>query len=81
MADIVGGDGPRWMTYVELADLLGIQLEAAKRRAARAKWPHQLHNEDGRARVLVPLNAFLGHRDNVAPLQRLARRETADDAP
>lgn len=55
--------GGQWMTYVEAATLLGISLEAAKRRAARGGWPRRLHNEDGRARILVPPNAI----PNVTP--------------
>jgi hypothetical protein len=42
------------MTYAELAEFIGTSLEAAKRRAARGKWSRRLHNDDGRARVLVP---------------------------
>jgi hypothetical protein len=42
------------MTYAELASRLGVELDSAKRRVARAGWRRQAGN-DGRVRVAVPL--------------------------
>lgn len=44
----------RWMTYAELAALLGVSVETAQRRVFRARWERRPGN-DGRARVSVPL--------------------------
>jgi hypothetical protein len=44
----------RWMTYAELAALLGVSVETAQRRVFRARWQRRPDN-DGRARVAVPL--------------------------
>jgi hypothetical protein len=41
------------LTYQELADRLGIDVQSARRRALRSRWPKAPGN-DGRARVLVP---------------------------
>src|SRR5918997_5607389 len=43
----------RWLTYQEIAGLLGMKVESARRRAQREDWPRQLGN-DGRTRVAVP---------------------------
>jgi hypothetical protein len=43
----------QWLTYRELAVRLGVSLEAARRRALRAKWSRQPGN-DGAMRVRVP---------------------------
>lgn len=51
--DDVGAD-TRWMTYAELASRLGVEVDSAKRRVARAGWRRQAGN-DGRVRVAVPL--------------------------
>ncbi len=53
------GDGPDvsrdtvMLTYGELADRLGIDVQSARRRALRHRWPKTKGN-DGRARVAVP---------------------------
>jgi hypothetical protein len=45
----------RWLTYIEIGELLGISPEAARAIARRQKWPRQSANAIGRAvRVLVP---------------------------
>ena len=41
------------ITYQELADRLGIDVQSARRRALRAKWP-KVPGNDGQARVNVP---------------------------
>ena len=47
-----------WLTYQDLGVRLGVRLEAAKRRAIRAKWA-RMPGHDGRARVRVPLQHAL----------------------
>ena len=47
-----------WLTYQDLGVRLGIRLEAAKRRAIRAKWA-RMPGHDRRARVRVPLQHAL----------------------
>jgi len=51
------GDGPRRMTYAELAQARGISLASARRLARRHQWGRQVGN-DGVVRVLVPLPAL-----------------------
>ncbi len=41
------------LTYQELADRLGIDVQSARRRVLRAGWA-KLPGNDGKARVLVP---------------------------
>jgi hypothetical protein len=48
------GSNVRWVTYAELAELLGVEVASAQRRALRARWARQPGN-DGKARVAVPL--------------------------
>ena len=43
----------RWLTYAELAELMGCPTGAARARAVRRRWRRQIGN-DGLARVLVP---------------------------
>jgi uncharacterized coiled-coil protein SlyX len=45
------------MTYAELAERLGIGVDAARIRAKRRRWPVTMGN-DGRSRVLVPTEAI-----------------------
>lgn len=48
-------DDGTWMSYVELAGVLGCTANAARVRAQRARWPHRAPNKPGdRAAVLVP---------------------------
>lgn len=54
MADDPAGE---WLTYDEAAERLGIKSDSVRRRAAARKWQRRQGN-DGRARVLVPLNAI-----------------------
>jgi len=42
-----------WLTYRDLADRLGVSVEAARRRALRGKWRRQPGN-DGMTRVMPP---------------------------
>jgi hypothetical protein len=70
-----GGDVPpdrRWMTYRELAELLKVEEESARRRAQRARWPRRPGN-DGKTRVAVP--------GNVTPddARKVARDDAGDD--
>jgi hypothetical protein len=43
----------QWLTYRELANRLGVGVEAARRRAQRACWTRQ-HGNDGKTRVHLP---------------------------
>ncbi len=43
----------QWLTYRELANRLGVGVEAARRRAQRACWSRQ-HGNDGKTRVHLP---------------------------
>jgi hypothetical protein len=43
----------QWLTYSELADRLGVSVQAARRRVLRSRWSRQRGN-DGKARVLLP---------------------------
>jgi hypothetical protein len=45
-----------WVSYAELAEHLGISPEAARQKAIRARW-QRLRGEDGKARVLVDVEA------------------------
>lgn len=48
----------RWMTYAEIAAVLGLpSAKAGESKARRAKWERQIGN-DGFARVAVPLSAL-----------------------
>jgi hypothetical protein len=43
----------QWLSYRELANRLGVGVEAARRRAQRARWSRQYGN-DGKTRVHLP---------------------------
>jgi hypothetical protein len=61
----------RWMTYAEIAELLGISTGAARQLARRHKWPRRTPNEYGAvARVLVP-------PDRIPPEPAAPVRDTA----
>jgi hypothetical protein len=55
----------RLLTYAELADTLGITAASAKRLAIRRRWPKQPGN-DGRSRVVVPVERLLVERKSAA---------------
>jgi hypothetical protein len=55
-----------WLTYRELAGRLGVSVEAARRRALRARWARQSGN-DGKARVLLPDDYEIDRRPDGAP--------------
>jgi hypothetical protein len=61
--------GGRWLTYDELAEARNIRRAAAVRLTQRKNWPRQPGN-DGRARVLVPLDWIPDHG-----------QDTGQDAP
>src|SRR4051812_46497643 len=71
----------RWMTYAELAELMGCPSGAARARAVRRRWRRQIGN-DGLARVLVPDGEDLSPK--WTPTVRLNDSETTpqtDPAP
>jgi hypothetical protein len=47
------GRGGQWLTYRDLAERLGISVEAAQQKARRGRWQRR-DNNDGRRLVLVP---------------------------
>jgi hypothetical protein len=55
-----------WLTYRELAVRLGVSVEAARRRALRARWVKQAGN-DGKSRVLLPDDYEIDRRPDGAP--------------
>jgi len=55
-----------WLTYRELGVRLGVSVEAARRRALRARWTRQSGN-DGRSRVLLPDDYEIDRRPDGAP--------------
>ena len=70
---MTGSTNERWLTYVEVGELLGCTLTAARMHAQRRGWPRHSPNMIGdRSRVLVP--------DDVVARQHEQRRSpsTAD---
>jgi uncharacterized protein YfcZ (UPF0381/DUF406 family) len=57
----------RLLTYPELADALGRSEEAARQLAKRRRWRRVISNEDGRARVAVPIEFLEAPRPPVEP--------------
>lgn len=57
----------RLMTYAELAEFLGRSEEAARQLAKRRRWRRVISNEDGRARVAVPVEFLETPRPPVDP--------------
>ena len=54
------GDQGRWLSYVELGELLGCTANAARMHAVRRKWPRRASNRiGGAAHVLVPEGAVV----------------------
>ena len=60
------------LTYAELADALGRSEEAARQLAKRRRWRRSISNEDGKARVAVPVEFLNAPRPPVD-------RDTAED--
>jgi hypothetical protein len=67
----------RWVTYAELAELMGCPSGAARARAVRRRWRRQIGN-DGLARVLVPDGEDLSPK--WTPTVRLNDSETTPQA-
>jgi hypothetical protein len=57
----------RLMTYVELAEFLGKSEEAARQFAKRRRWRRSISNDDGKARVSVPIEFLEMPRPPVEP--------------
>jgi hypothetical protein len=57
----------RLFTYLELAEFLGRSEEAARQLAKRRRWRRVISNEDGRARVAVPVEFLEAPRPPVEP--------------
>ena len=68
------GDGGRWVTYAQLAELRGITRKAAIRMTYRHHWRRQPGN-DGMALVLVPREAL------TKPARQTPVAEGDDDTP
>jgi hypothetical protein len=60
-----GGEGERWMTFLELSQARGVNLPSARKLVRRHKWRRQTGN-DGLVRILVP-GAALADRPKAAP--------------
>jgi chromosome segregation ATPase len=69
------GDGGRWLTYAQLAEMRAITRKAAIRMTQRRRWRRQPGN-DGTALVLVP-EADLTSRQ--APSRQTPRQDGSDD--
>lgn len=57
----------RLMTYAELAEFLGKSEEAARQFAKRRRWRRSISNDDGKARVSVPVEFLEMPRPPVDP--------------
>lgn len=57
----------RLMTYPELGEFLGRSEEAARQLAKRRRWRRVISNDDGRARVSVPIEFLEQPRPPVEP--------------
>lgn len=57
----------RLMTYAELAEFLGKSEEAARQIAKRRRWRRSISNDDGKARVSVPVEFLEMPRPPVDP--------------
>jgi hypothetical protein len=57
----------RLMTYAELAEFLGKSEEAARQFAKRRRWRRSISNDDGKARVSVPVEFLEMPRPPVEP--------------
>lgn len=57
----------RLMTYAELAEFLGKSEEAARQFAKRRRWRRSISNDDGKARVSVPIEFLDMPRPPVEP--------------
>jgi hypothetical protein len=66
-----------WLTYRELGIRLGVSVEAARRRALRARWTRQSGN-DGKARVHLPEDYEIDRRPDGAPDVRPDASVTSD---
>lgn len=73
----------RLMTYPELAEFLGRSEEAARQLAKRRRWRRSISNEDGRARVSVPVEFLEAPRppDVPRPDDTVTPEQPEDDHP
>lgn len=73
----------RLMTYAELAEFLGKSEEAARQFAKRRRWRRSISNDDGKARVSVPVEFLDMPRPPVEPRadEELDPEQPADDHP
>jgi len=69
----------QWLTYRELANRLGVGVEAARRRAQRARWSRQ-HGNDGKTRVHLPDDYEIERRPDGAGAVLLLHPDGAPDA-
>jgi len=64
----------RALTYRELAALLGVKLDSARKTVRRKGWPKWTGN-DGTVRVLVPVDALPGPSDSPQDSSAIYTRE------
>lgn len=48
----------KWMTYAEVAQAMGVKVQAVQKRAKRKNWPKRIDNETGKAKVQIDLDAL-----------------------
>ena len=48
----------KWLTYSEVAEALGIQVQSVRKRRQRYGWQSRTDNQTGRTEVLVDLDAM-----------------------
>ena len=48
----------QWMTYAEVAEAMGVKVQAVQKRAKRNNWPKRIDNETGKAKIQIDLDAL-----------------------
>ena len=68
----------QWHSYQEVADALGVQLQAVYKRRKRGGWQQRVDNKTGEKQVLVDIDALLGRRKAV-PNHDMAKTGTVPE--
>jgi len=68
----------QWHSYQEVADALGVQLQAVYKRRKRGGWQQRVDNKTGEKQVLVDIDALLGRRLSV-PNRDIAKTGTVQE--
>src|SRR3954467_15362734 len=72
----VGGEDTRWLSYADLAQARGTDIESVVRLVRRRNWPKQTGN-DGRVRVAVPADVLR----NMSPRRKAALEDIPPAIP